>query len=126
MTDLLIMMATILGTFLMVVASLGVLRMPDFFHRVHPPSKSSTLGLMFLLIALVMEFPDVDTITKGVLAFLFLALTAPAAIHLLTRAAYRQGIPCANDPRPDDYREFVDRDPDDLDPDRKPVDAGHD
>jgi multicomponent Na+:H+ antiporter subunit G len=120
------MMATVVGTFLMVVASLGVLRMPDFFHRVHPPAKSSTLGLLFLLIALGIESPDVETITKAVLAFLFLALTAPAAIHLLVRAAYRQGIARAQEPTPDDYRDFVERHPGDLDPDRKPVDACQD
>ncbi|WP_169972741.1 monovalent cation/H(+) antiporter subunit G [Tautonia rosea] len=123
MTDLLIMIATVVGTFLMVVASLGVLRLPDFFQRVHPPAKSSTLGLLFLLIALVIELPDVETITKAVLAFVFLALTAPAAIHLLTRSAYRQGIPCAQDPTPDDYREFVDRQDKTIDPARLPSDA---
>lgn len=123
MTDLLIMIATVVGTFLMVVASLGVLRLPDFFQRVHPPAKSSTLGLLFLLIALVIEFPDIDTITKAALAFLFLALTAPAAIHLLVRAAYRQGIPCAQNPTPDDYREFVDRQGEQADPARTPADA---
>jgi multisubunit Na+/H+ antiporter MnhG subunit len=61
-----------------------------------------------------------------VLAFLFLALTAPAAIHLLVRAAYRQGIARAQEPTPDDYRDFVERHPGDLDHDRKPVDACQD
>ena len=125
MTDFLIMLSAVVGTFLMVVASLGVLRLPDFFHRIHPPSKSSTLGLLLLLIAVVIELPDFETITKAALAFLFLALTAPAAIHLLTRAAYRQSIPCATRPNPDDYKNLLDRDREQspFSSDRKPVDA---
>lgn len=126
MSDLLIMICAVVGTFLMVVASLGVLRLPDFFHRIHPPAKSSTLGLLFLLIAVAIELPDYETITKTVLAFLFLALTAPVAIHLLARAAYREKIPTVTTPDPDDYRAVVDRleREDGLPP--RPVETEHD
>lgn len=109
MSDFTIAIAAAVGTFLMVVASLGVLRLPDFYHRIHPPAKSSTIGLLLLLIAVAVELPDPETITKAVLAFLFLALTAPVAIHLLCRSAYRQRIPTVADPVPDDYRAFADR-----------------
>lgn len=126
MSDLLIMICAVVGTLLMVVASLGVLRLPDFFHRIHPPAKSSTLGLFLLLLAVALELPDYETITKAGLALLFLALTAPAAIHLLARAAYRQGIPSATTPDPDDYRAVVDRLERENGAPSRPVEAEHD
>lgn len=92
MTDILIMISVILGAFFMGLGSFGILRLKDFFQRIHPAAKSSTLGLFFLLFALTLAVPDRDLITKAILAVVFITATAPVGAHLLCRAAYRHGV----------------------------------
>jgi multicomponent Na+:H+ antiporter subunit G len=82
----------LIGVFFIFVASLGVLRLPDFYSRVHAPTKAATLGLFFLLFALSLAHPQPMVITKAFLALLFIGATAPVGAHILARAAYRNGV----------------------------------
>lgn len=85
-------LAVALGTLFMLVASLGVLRLPDFYARIHAPTKAATLGLALLLAAFALHLPEPSSVTKALLALLFIAATAPVGAHLLARAAYRRGV----------------------------------
>ncbi len=80
----------LLGTFLIVVTGLGLLRFPDVFCRMHAAGKAGTLGMALLTLATVIAFAGTeDSVTfRGVLAIFFQFLTAPAATHLLARASY--------------------------------------
>lgn len=84
--------AVALGAIFMFVASLGVLRLPDFFARIHAPTKAATLGLALLLVAFALHVPELTSVTKAALALLFIAATAPVGAHILARAAYRRGV----------------------------------
>ncbi|WP_437603142.1 monovalent cation/H(+) antiporter subunit G [Sorangium sp. So ce590] len=84
--------AALAGTFFMFVASLGVLRLPDFYARIHAPTKAATLGLAFLLAALALHFRELASVTKAALALLFVGMTAPVGAHIVARAAYRSGV----------------------------------
>jgi multicomponent Na+:H+ antiporter subunit G len=95
--------AIVIGVFFMFVASLGVLRLKDFYMRIHAPTKAATLGLIFLLVAVSIVVPAPTVVTKAVLAIIFIAATAPAGAHLLARAAYRNGVPYAPETRPNEY-----------------------
>ncbi|CAN5736772.1 hypothetical protein BH23GEM3_BH23GEM3_01550 [soil metagenome] len=95
--------AIIVGVFFMFVASLGVLRLSDFYLRIHAPTKAATLGLAFLLVAVAINVGEKTVVTKALLALLFLAATAPVGAHLLSRAAYRNGVPPAADTELDEY-----------------------
>lgn len=94
--------AIALGVFFMFVSSLGVLRLADFYQRVHAPTKAATLGLIFLLLAVALNVREKSVVTKSLLAVLFIGVTAPVGGHLLTRAAYRRGVRPAT-PVPDEY-----------------------
>ena len=91
-TELLVDLALGIGVFFMFIASLGVLRLPNFYARLHAPTKAATLGLLSLLTALAIDVPETTTITKAVLAMLFIGATAPLGAHLLGRAAYRSFV----------------------------------
>lgn len=91
-TEVLQVIAVAAGVFFMFTASLGVLRLGDFYTRIHAPTKAATLGLVFLLAALAFESPTLETVTKGALALLFIGMTAPLGAHILARAAYRRGV----------------------------------
>jgi multicomponent Na+:H+ antiporter subunit G len=105
----LIMACVLIGVFFIAVAGLGVLRLTDFYSRVHAPTKAATLGLMFLLVAVTIHLGEAVVATKALLAILFIAATAPVGAHVLARAAYRSGVPASPDTSPDEYAPVVAR-----------------
>jgi multicomponent Na+:H+ antiporter subunit G len=84
--------AIALGVFFMFLSSVGVLRLPDFYSRLHAPTKAATLGLFFLFIAVAIGVPEKVVVTKALLALIFIAATAPVGAHIMSRAAYRSGV----------------------------------
>jgi multicomponent Na+:H+ antiporter subunit G len=120
--------AIVVGVFFMFVASLGVLRLQDFYMRIHAPTKAATLGLIFLLIAVSIAVRELALVTKAVLAVLFIMATAPVGAHLLARAAYRNRVPMSPYTRPNEYEPYARSTarkkpvpPQDLDPNVEPV-----
>ena len=85
----------IVGTFLMVVASIGLVRFPDVFCRMHAAGKAGTLGISFIIISSVICFAGVDNSIpiRGILAIFFQFLTTPTATHLLARSSYIANYP---------------------------------
>ena len=81
-----------IGAVLMLLAGLGVLRLPDVFSRMHAGTKAASLGLACILVGVALE-ADAPTAAKLVAAILFQFSTAPVAAHVIGRAAYRAGIP---------------------------------
>lgn len=76
------------GLFFVVVAAVGVLRMPDLYCRAHALGKAMTLGIICLLIALGI-FVEASWLKIGT-AILFQFITIPVASHLLCLVAYRK------------------------------------
>ena len=117
------LLCVVVGVFFMFVASLGVVRLPDFYSRVHAPTKAATLGLFFLLFAVILELAESEVFTKAILALLFIAATAPVGAHILARAAYRNGVPPMEGTETDEYAVPVSRrksDPGGREPQRAP------
>lgn len=100
-TLLLEIVAIALGAFFMFVSSLGVLRLDDFYLRVHAPTKAATVGLVFLLVALALAVRGTVVVAKAALTVLFIAATVPAGAHVLARAAHRCRV--RGDAEPDEY-----------------------
>lgn len=82
----------ITGAVLILIASLGIFRMPDLYLRMHASAKAGTLGAGLVLGGAVLFFGDWWVAFELLMAILFLILTAPVAFHLLGRAAYRQKL----------------------------------
>jgi multicomponent Na+:H+ antiporter subunit G len=97
------LLCILLGVFFMFVGSLGVLRLPDFYSRVHAPTKAATLGLFFLLFAVALDLAEGVVVTKAFLALLFIAATAPVGAHILARAAFRNGVAPMEGTETDEY-----------------------
>jgi multicomponent Na+:H+ antiporter subunit G len=83
----------ILGAFLMLVAAIGVVRLPDIYLRMAANSKAATLGAAMVLLALAIHFFEIGIATRAIAAIIFLFMTAPIAAHMLGRAAYLTGTP---------------------------------
>lgn len=96
----------LLGTFLVFLSAVGVLRLPDVYSRMHAAGKSSTLGVIFLMLAVLIYFvPDGVVNVKVLLAIIFVFITAPLSALLINRSAYNIGVPLAENSVQDDLKE---------------------
>jgi multicomponent K+:H+ antiporter subunit G len=111
MTQTLPLWATVPATLLLVaggllalIASLGLLRLPDFYARMHPPTMITTLGAGCVLIAsmLVSSALSGRPLVRELLLSLFVVITTPVTSMLLVRAAVYRAQPrlLAQDARP--------------------------
>ncbi|MEM7263173.1 MAG: monovalent cation/H(+) antiporter subunit G [Planctomycetota bacterium] len=91
------------GCFLALTGAVGVLRMPDFFSRIHPAGKSDTLAQTLILIGLLLGAShDFGTTVKLLMITGLLYLTAPTATHAITQAAYHDIGESSADSEPSD------------------------
>jgi multicomponent Na+:H+ antiporter subunit G len=92
--EIVISILILLGVFLTIVGSIGLLRLPDVYTRLHAVTKSATLGVIFLLSSAVIYFLAADSIFVGklFLGIVFIFLTSPVAGHMIGRAAYKSGV----------------------------------
>ena len=99
----------IVGTFLMVVASIGLLRFPDIYCRMHAAGKAGTLGISLIILAVVFFFvsTSVGVVLRGLLAIAFQFLTTPAATHLLARASYITEYPLSKRTAVDELKAYL-------------------
>jgi len=107
----------VLGAFLMFLAGLGLLRLPDIFLRMSAATKASTLGAGFILLAAALYFEDLGTTSRAIATIFFLLLTGPVAAHRIGRAAYFDGSPIWEGTLHDDLRGHYDRRTHELDSD---------
>jgi len=84
------------GTFSL-IGSLGLVRMPDFFTRLHGPSKATTIGMGSILLAsaLYMSVRGPGLSLHEFMISLFIVITTPVASHLLAKAARHRRLPGA-------------------------------
>ena len=89
MLEIVIAILIILGGFFTLVGSIGLFKLPDFYMRLHGPTKASTLGVGAILIASSVYFSSKsgDISLHEVLVTLFLFITAPVSAHLMAKAA---------------------------------------
>lgn len=76
------------GSFFMLVGSIGMIRLPDLFTRLHAPTKSSTLGLgSFLIASMVYSYFQGHFGFSALLLTLLAFITAPVSANLMAQAA---------------------------------------
>ncbi len=85
----------LLGASITFVGALGLLRMGNFYDRIHPPTLGTTMGTACILIASMISFSTLHTrpMIHEILIAIFVTLTTPITLMLLARAAlYRDRI----------------------------------
>lgn len=93
MIEIILGFLSTVGALSILFASIGILRMPDFYLRLSVTVKASTLGVGLLLICAAIMFPDISVTTKAIAIIFFLIITAPIGAHMIGRAAYFTGTP---------------------------------
>ncbi len=79
------------GAIFMLLAALGVLRLPDLLTRMHATTKAATLGASLIMLAVALHFPEVAVVARAMGVILFIMVTAPVAAHVIGRAGYFVG-----------------------------------
>ncbi|GKT11441.1 MAG: multicomponent K+:H+ antiporter subunit G [Thiomicrorhabdus sp.] len=89
MLDWILSALILIGAFFTLVGSIGLYKLPDFFMRLHGPTKATTLGVGAILIASAIFFTfKTDTLSlHEILITVFLFITAPVSAHLMAKAA---------------------------------------
>ena len=77
----------------MLLAAVGLLRLPDVLLRMSATAKAATVGAALSVLGASLHFGDLGTVARAVIIIAFLFLTAPVASHMIGRAAYREGMP---------------------------------
>ena len=77
----------LLGSAFCLVGTLGLMRLPDFYTRVHAASIVDSLGAILILLGLITQTQDILVIIKLLLILLFMMITGPTAVHALARSA---------------------------------------
>ena len=81
----------LVGLFFMIVGSLGLLRLPDFFARTHAASKVDTVGIVIALLGITFLGQGRVDADKALFAAFLIMLTNPVSAHALAKAAYNAG-----------------------------------
>ena len=79
------------GSFLAMLAGIGIARFPDLLSRMHAATKPQVLGLGMLMTALALEIRTGVVVWTLLLVVLFQLITAPVSAHMVGRAGYRTG-----------------------------------
>ncbi len=90
MTGLLLSVVLIyIGIAFILIAAIGIIRMPDVYTRMSAASKAVTFGTGFILLGVVVHFNDTVVLIKVAGIFLFLLFSISVAAHVIGLTAYR-------------------------------------
>ena len=92
---LLVTLLVAIGSGFLLVGTIGLLRLPDVYNRLHATSKTTTLGAASLFLAGVVYFGPSELGGAGLtslVGIVFLFLTAPTGAHVISQAAERMGV----------------------------------
>lgn len=81
------------GVVFMLISTLGLLRLPDFYIRMSAITKGTTLGLGLILSGMGIYFNQPDILLKVLAIIVFSFFTAPVAAHVVGRTAVQNKIP---------------------------------
>jgi multicomponent Na+:H+ antiporter subunit G len=90
--DLASWLLLVVGGLACAIGGLGMLRMPDFYTRIHAASVSDAVGAGLILAGLLLQAGSVLVALKLVVVGLLIFFTSPAATHALARAARHRGL----------------------------------
>jgi len=89
----------VVGSLFLTVGTVGLIRLPDVYNRMHATSKATTLGAASVLLAGVVYYGPRGAGLVSLVGIVFLFLTAPTGAHMISRAAQRMGVEFAGGAR---------------------------
>jgi len=106
MTELISAVLMLGGSFFTFATAVGILRLPDFFLRVHAITKAGTLGVGLVFLAAAVFFSELTVVTRALATVAFVLVTAPVSSHLIGRAGYLDRVEMWEGTSVDELREL--------------------
>ena len=91
-TNLLTILFVIAGVFFFIAGTVGLLRFPDVYTRLHALTKADNLGLGLVLAGLAFQAESWTEVAKLPLIWFLVMLASASVAHLVARAAQRKGL----------------------------------
>ncbi|WP_435335452.1 monovalent cation/H(+) antiporter subunit G [Haloarchaeobius sp. TZWWS8] len=82
----------LVGSFFLLVGTIGLIRLPNVYNRMHATSKATTLGAASMFLAGFVYFDFQGVGLESLVGILFLFLTAPTGAHMISRSARKMGV----------------------------------
>ncbi len=82
----------LVGAVLALIGTIGVLRFPDFYTRLHAASVTDTAAATLAILGMILLAPSLAIMFKLVVVWLFLFLTGPTSSHAVANAAHTAGL----------------------------------
>ncbi len=98
MINLIAALFVCLGLVFFTGGAVGIIRMPDFYSRLHPAGKLDTMGLLMSMLGMALytvqgfALGDLLTGLKIILIVVFVFITSPTATHAIVDAGVRAGL----------------------------------
>ncbi|MDP6393975.1 MAG: monovalent cation/H(+) antiporter subunit G [Desulfobacterales bacterium] len=96
--NIIVIIFLVLGLIFFTGGSVGIIRFPDFYSRLHPAGKLDTTGLLMTMLAAalytIQDFSTESLLTglKIMLIVVFVFITGPTATHAIVDAGIRAGL----------------------------------
>jgi len=90
--DLASTLSLTIGAIFVIIGGIGLIRLPDFFTRLHGASVGETLGAWLVVLGLLLQSGWSSVSIKLILIFILLVITGPTATHALAKSALHGGL----------------------------------
>jgi len=91
-TNVITVILLLVGAFFMLAGTIGFVRFPDFYSRMHATGKCDTLGEGLMLVALIVYGGATFVSVKILFLIMFILLANPTSTHAIAKAAYDVGL----------------------------------
>ncbi|MEQ5814352.1 monovalent cation/H(+) antiporter subunit G [Marinobacter sp. NFXS11] len=110
MSEIFVSILLLAGASFMVLAAIGIVRLPDLPTRMHASTKAGAMGAILTMAGVALHFSDSAVAARAIAFIVFILLTAPIAAHVIGRAGYFTGISLWSGTTKDELRERYDPD----------------
>jgi multicomponent Na+:H+ antiporter subunit G len=104
MSEIISQFSLVIGALFMLLAAVGLLRLPDTYMRLQAASKAVTMGVGWMMFAVTLHFESPGGILRALVIFTFVYFSAPVSAHLLGRVCYTTGVPLWRGTQRDELR----------------------
>jgi multicomponent Na+:H+ antiporter subunit G len=92
LSDFISLVLLLIGAFFFLAGTVGLLRLPDVYTRLHALTKADNVGLGLIVIGLAIQAPSWAAAGKLLLIWLLVLLAGASVSHLIAKAALQRGI----------------------------------
>ena len=93
LADIASALSVLTGTGFMLIAAIGIIRMPDFYIRMSTITKATSLGIGFILLGATIHLNSLEIILKAAAIVTFIVITSPVSAYIIAKAAKKIRVP---------------------------------